>query len=420
MTNATVAVIGLGYIGLPTAVVLANAGHNVVGIDTNIATVERINLGEATIVEPGLQPQLAQALTSGRLRASTEYVHAGTYIIAVPTPFTDDHELDISYIFSAADSIAPLLVGGELVILESTSPPLTTTKLARRILDQRPDLTVDNAATASEKPVIYFAHCPERILPGHALEELKGNDRIIGGQTPEATRRATEVYSSFCLGELHGTNDVTAEMVKLTENAFRDVNIAFANELSMISEKVGVDVWELVSLANRHPRVNILQPGPGVDGHCIAVDPWFIVAADPENSRLIRTAREVNDSKPSWVIDKINNTLDTNHSDVSTTVAILGLSFKADIDDLRQSPAVEITMETAQANLSHQFLVVEPHIGALPKSISDLTNVELTTLEDALNQAELVILLVDHSVFRDIPEEILADKTLIDTRGTWR
>lgn len=209
-------------------------------------------------------------------------------------------------------------------------------------------------------------------------------------------------------------------MVKLTENAFRDVNIAFANELSMISEKVGVDVWELVSLANRHPRVNILQPGPGVDGHCIAVDPWFIVAADPENSRLIRTAREVNDSKPSWVIDKINNTLDTNHSDVSTTVAILGLSFKADIDDLRQSPAVEITMETAQANLSHQFLVVEPHIGALPKSISDLTNVELTTLEDALNQAELVILLVDHSVFRDIPEEILADKTLIDTRGTWR
>lgn len=335
MTKQKVAFVGLGYIGLPTAVVMANSGVDVTGVDVNAANVEKINRGEVTIVEPGLQEELNEALSSGRFRATTEQVHADAYIIAVPTPFTDSYDVDMKFIYSAAEAIAPQLVGDELIVLESTSPPQTTAKMAERILEIRTDLVADGADNPDDKPVIYFAHCPERILPGYAMEELRTNDRIIGGQTPEATRRATEIYATFCKGELLPTNDVTAEMAKLTENSFRDVNIAFANELSLISDKLGIDVWELINLANHHPRVNILQPGPGVGGHCIAVDPWFIVAADPENSKLIHTARKVNDGKPEWVKQKVKEAVAESNA---SKVAVFGLAFKADIDDLRESP----------------------------------------------------------------------------------
>ena len=276
--------VGLGYIGLPTAVVMANHGVRVHGVDVNASAVERIQRGEVTIVEPGLEEELQKAVNSGQLTATTEMQHGDAFVIAVPTPFKENYEGDLSYIMSAAESIAPQLRGDETVILESTSPPRTTQKLAAKIMELRPDLSLDGE---DGKPVVYFAYCPERILPGKALEELISNDRIIGGSTPEAARRAREVYASFCEGELLATDDITAEMSKLTENSFRDVNIAFANELSLIADKLGIDVWELIELANHHPRVNILQPGPGVGGHCIAVDPWFIVDAAPQTARII-------------------------------------------------------------------------------------------------------------------------------------
>lgn len=290
--SSTVAFVGLGYIGLPTAVVMANNGLSVTGVDVIPDKVDSINQGQVTIVEPGLEEQLRHALQNGTFKATTEMPQADTYIIAVPTPFTAGHQVDMRYIFSAAEQIAPKLRGEELVILESTSPPMTTSRLADRILQLRPDLKKDSDNVTDERPPVYFAHCPERILPGNAMEELITNDRIIGGMTEEATNRAKQIYGAFCKGRLHSTNDRTAEMAKLSENSFRDVNIAFANELSLICDSLDIDVWELIGLANHHPRVNILQPGPGVGGHCIAVDPWFIVSAAPDEARLIKTARE--------------------------------------------------------------------------------------------------------------------------------
>lgn len=412
-----VAFIGLGYIGLPTAVVMANSGVNVTGIDVNSKNVTRINRGEITIVEPGLELQLKQALTTGSFHATTEYVKADAYIIAVPTPFTSDYNVDMKYIFSVADSIAPLLEGNELIILESTSPPQTTHKLAEHILEHRHDLVADGTENPRNLPVIYFAHCPERILPGNAMQELITNDRIIGGMTPVATRKAVEIYRSFCKGELLPTDAITAEMAKLTENAFRDVNIAFANELSLICENLGIDVWELIRLANHHPRVNILQPGPGVGGHCIAVDPWFIVSADPKNSRLIRSAREVNDSKPAWVLNKISEAVSKSNS---SNVAVLGLTFKADIDDLRTSPALSIAEEFAKSHPTVRILAVEPNIPELPAKLNPLSNVALTKLDSALDIAEVIVLLVDHKEFKAVPATKLKGKTIIDTKGLWR
>lgn len=417
MSNPTVAFVGLGYIGLPTAVVLANSGVNVVGIDVNAANVERINRGEVTIVEPGLQEELTQALESGRFRATTDQVHADAYIIAVPTPFTDTHDVDMKFIYSAAENIAPQLEGDELVVLESTSPPQTTARMAKRILDLRPDLVADGDENPDNKPVIYFAHCPERILPGYAMKELRTNDRIIGGQTPEAAKRAAAIYSTFCKGELLETNDVTAEMAKLTENSFRDVNIAFANELSLICDKLGIDVWELIDLANHHPRVNILQPGPGVGGHCIAVDPWFIVAADPENSKLIHTARNVNDGKPTWVIDKVKKAVsETNAS----KIAVLGLAFKADIDDLRESPALNIAVDLAEELEDKTVFAVEPNVSELPKRLKGFDNVQLKKYNDAIAEADVVVLLVDHKEFKELDKSKLEGKEIIDTKGLWK
>lgn len=417
MPSPTIAFIGLGYIGLPTAVVMANHGLQVTGVDINAANVERINRGEVTIVEPGLEEQLQKAINSGNLKATTEMVHADVYILAVPTPFKDDYEGDLSYIMAAAETIAPQLVGGELVILESTSPPKTTEKMAQHILTLRPDLVADGAENPENKPVLYFAHCPERILPGYAMEELITNDRIIGGQTPRATEIATEVYSSFCTGELLPTDDVTAEMAKLTENSFRDVNIAFANELSLIADKLGIDVWELIRLANHHPRVNILQPGPGVGGHCIAVDPWFIVSADRENSNLIRTAREVNDGKPEWVINKVR---DAAGSAPQPVVAALGLAFKPNIDDLRESPAMDITQRLAQELPGATVLAVEPNVSALPAKLEGIGNLEFDTYESAIERADVVVLLVDHEDFKAVPATALAGKQIVDTKGIWR
>lgn len=406
--------VGLGYIGLPTAVVMANHGVRVHGVDVNASAVERIQRGEVTIVEPGLEEQLKKAIDSGQLTATTEMQHGDAFVIAVPTPFKENYEGDLSYILSAAESIAPQLRGDETVILESTSPPRTTQTLARKIMELRPDLSLDGE---DGKPVVYFAYCPERILPGKALEELVSNDRIIGGSTPEAARRAKEVYASFCQGELLATDDVTAEMSKLTENSFRDVNIAFANELSLIADKLGIDVWELIELANHHPRVNILQPGPGVGGHCIAVDPWFIVAADRENSNLIRTAREVNDGKPKWVISKVEEACSHVESPV---IAALGLAFKANIDDLRESPAMNITKDLAE-HVSHAtVLAVEPNVSELPKGLQGLPNVEFADYQDAIERADVVLLLVDHDEFKTLPATALKGKDVVDTKGLWR
>ena len=416
MNSPSVAFVGLGYIGLPTAVVLANSGVNVTGVDVKKDNVERINNGIVTIVEPGLEEELRRALDSGKFRATTEMVHADAYIVAVPTPFTDDYNVDMKFIYSVAESIAPLLKGDELVVLESTSPPKTTHRMAQRILELRPDLLADGADNPDNKPVIYFAHCPERILPGKAMEELITNDRIIGGDTEEATRRAKEIYASFCTGELLGTDAVTAEMAKLTENSFRDVNIAFANELSLICDNLGINVWELIELANHHPRVNILQPGPGVGGHCIAVDPWFIVSADPENSQLIRTAREVNDGKPKWVISKVREAVSENNV---SRVAVLGLAFKADIDDLRESPALSIAVDITEELENVQFLVAEPNIQELPKRLKGFENAELKNYEEAITEADVVLLLVDHREFKDLDTSSLTGKTVIDTKGLW-
>lgn len=418
MSPRSVAFVGLGYIGLPTAVIMANHGLKVTGVDINAANVDRINRGEVTIVEPGLQEQLKQAIASGNLTATTDMVHADTYIIAVPTPFKDNYEGDLSYIMAAAGSIAPQLRGGELIILESTSPPKTTQKMAEHILALRPDLTAGGTPNLDGKPVLHFAYCPERILPGKAMEELITNDRIIGGQTPRATELATAIYASFCKGELLPTDDVTAEMAKLTENSFRDVNIAFANELSLICDGLGIDVWELIRLANHHPRVNILQPGPGVGGHCIAVDPWFIVSTDPVNSQLIRTAREVNDGKPEWVLGKVASAV-AELDKPSPVIAALGLAFKPDIDDLRESPAMDITAKLSSAFPHAQVLAVEPNVTTLPAKLEPLPNVTFSELTEALHKADVVLLLVDHKEFKTINRSTLEDKKLIDTKGIW-
>lgn len=417
-TPQSVVFVGLGYIGLPTAVTLANSGVRVKGVDVNHSVVERVSRGEVTIVEPGLEDELRKAVDSGNLTAHTDMQSGDAYVIAVPTPFKENYEGDTSYIEAAAANIAPLLKGDELVILESTSPPLTTRKLADVLTAARPDLTVNpEEAAAGEKKLIHLAYCPERILPGKAMEELITNDRIIGGMTLEAAKRGRAVYETFCKGELLATDDVTAEMAKLTENSFRDVNIAFANELSLISDKLGIDVWELIELANHHPRVNILQPGPGVGGHCIAVDPWFIVSSDRENSNLIRTAREVNDGKPNWVINKAKEAA---AGKTNPVVAALGLAFKANIDDLRESPALDIAKELAASTPEATVLAVEPNVAALPKALEGAANVEFAEYREAIERADVVLLLVDHDEFKDLPATALTGKAVVDTKGLWR
>lgn len=414
----TISMIGLGYIGLPTATLFASRKKKVIGVDINPHAVDTINQGKIHIVEPELDMLVHSAVTEGYLRATTKPEPADAFLIAVSTPFTDGHKPDLSYIEAAAKAIAPVLTQGNLIILESTSPVGTTEKLADWLAAARPDLSFPQQA--GEEADIQIAYCPERVLPGKVVHELAANDRVIGGMTNKATGMASALYKTFVEGALVPTNARTAEMCKLTENSFRDVNIAFANELSMICDKLDINVWELIALANRHPRVNILQPGAGVGGHCIAVDPWFIVDTTPNEARLIRTAREVNDHKPEWVLDKVKVGIadvlseQPNKTMADIKVACLGLAFKPDIDDLRESPAVQITQHIAQ--LGCQVLAVEPNITTLPRKIN-VTNVSLVTLETALAEADVLCALVKHRPFVDAVADINDHALAIDAVG---
>jgi len=410
--------IGLGYIGLPTATLFASRKKKVIGVDVNQHAVDIINQGKIHIVEPELDMLVQAVVSGGYLRATTKPEAADAFLIAVPTPFTTDHKPDLSYIEAAALSIAPVLKKGNLVILESTSPVGTTEKLADWLAAARPDLSFPQQS--AETADIQIAYCPERVLPGRVVHELVDNDRVIGGMTRTATYMAATLYKTFVQGDLVETNARTAEMCKLTENSFRDVNIAFANELSMICGKLDINVWELIALANRHPRVNILQPGAGVGGHCIAVDPWFIVDKTPDEARIIRTAREVNDFKPEWVLNQVKLAIDnvlakkTGGTIGDIKVACLGLAFKPDIDDLRESPAVEITQYIAK--LGCQVLVVEPNIDKLPERITQ-SNLELCSLADALAAGDLVCVLVKHRPFIDSVDQIRSCGLSIDAVG---
>lgn len=409
----TVCVVGLGYIGLPTAAILAANGNHVIGVDVNPRHVEEINQGRVPFVEPDLESVVAGVVAQGRLTAQATVPHAQSYIVAVPTPFTESHEVDPTYVCAAAQSIARELRGGELVILESTSPPGLTEQMGAYILEVRPDLTLRAGLPNS----LYLAHCPERVLPGRIMIEIVDNDRIIGGVTEEAAVKARDLYATFCKGALLLTDARTAEMAKLTENSFRDINIAFANELSMICDKLSIDVWELIALANHHPRVNILQPGPGVGGHCIAVDPWFIVAAAPDEARLVRLARQVNDSKPDFVLEKVMAKAAKFRAPV---IAALGIAFKADIDDLRESPSMAIVAKLASEMKHSRILVVEPNVDVLPSDLAALSNVELMAPDEAIQRADVVVVLVDHQQFKTLDPAILHEKIVVDTKGLWR
>jgi UDP-N-acetyl-D-mannosaminuronic acid dehydrogenase len=423
-----VCVIGLGYIGLPTASIFATRSKKVLGVDVVARVVETINRGDIHIEEPDLDVLVRAAVHSGNLRAALKPEPAQTFVIAVPTPFKataiNPKAPDLTYVEAATRSLAPVVAPANLIILESTSPVGTTELVRDWLYDElsrigRLDSSITNIKeriTAAEASFpLLFAHCPERILPGQMLKELVSNDRICGGLTPAAGETARDLYRTFCTGEIFLTDARTAEMCKLTENASRDVGIAFANELSLICDKLGIDVWELINLANRHPRVKILQPGPGVGGHCIAVDPWFIVDAAPDLARLIRTAREVNDSKPHHVIERIKACAGRFKSPV---IACLGLAFKADVDDLRESPAMDIVQHVV-ADKVGRVLVAEPHITELPKALRN-DAVELAGIDAAVAAADVVVLLVNHREFVQFNRRKLEGKAVIDTRGIWR
>lgn len=410
MTFKTISVIGLGYIGLPTAAVFASRGIDVIGVDVSEKTVNTINEGRVHIVEPDLDIVVRGAVHAGKFRATTIAEPADAFLIAVPTPFKGDHEPDLSYVEAAAHSIAKVLKAGDLVVLESTSPVGATEQLSRWLAEARPDLTFPH--DYHEKAAIQVAHCPERVLPGKVLQELVSNDRIIGGLTPFCTERAQQLYELIVAGDCIATNARTAEMAKLTENSFRDVNIAFANELSMICDQLDINVWELIRLTNRHPRVNVLNPGPGVGGHCIAVDPWFIVHSAPDKAKIIRLAREINNQKPKFVVKQVRSLAEQFKKPV---IACFGLAFKADIDDLRESPALDITEDIAKLQLG-EVLAVEPNIKVLPEKLSRL-GVTLSTVNEALERANTVVILVDHKSFIRIPKEKFATKMVVDTRG---
>jgi UDP-N-acetyl-D-mannosaminuronic acid dehydrogenase len=414
----TISMIGLGYIGLPTATLFASKNKRVIGVDVVQEVVDTINQGKIHIVEPALDGLVHKVVAEGYLRATVEPNPADAFLIAVPTPFKDGHKPDVTFVESAARNIAPVLRKGNLVVLESTSPVGTTEQLAKWLAEFRPDLSFPQQA--GDDADVQVAYCPERVLPGKVLQELVMNDRVIGGMSEKASRMAVDLYRIFVQGECIVTNARTAEMCKLTENSFRDVNIAFANELSMICAKLDINVWELIRLANHHPRVKILQPGAGVGGHCIAVDPWFIVDKTPEEARLIRTAREVNDHKPGWVLNEVRTRLDELHSEYpqktrkDMRVACLGIAFKPDIDDLRESPALDITKEIAQ--LGCQVLVVEPNIRDLPRGLR-ASNISLVNTEAAIEQADIICVLVKHSVFAELRNLVRHEVPVVDAVG---
>lgn len=409
----TISVVGLGYIGLPTAALLASRGITVHGVDTQSSVVETISQGKVHIAEPDLDGLVQKVVSRGNLKAMLKAEPADAFIIAVPTPLTEDLKPDVSYVEAAARSIAPVLKKGDLVIIESTVPVGTTEMIASLLANLRDDLRI--AQPGSDVVDVHIAHCPERVLPGRILSELIHNDRCIGGLTPSCARRAHALYSKFVQGRCIETNARTAELVKLTENAFRDVNIAFANEMSLICDRLKIDVWELISLANLHPRVNILQPGPGVGGHCISVDPWFIVDSAPKQARLIKTARDINLRKSDYVLKRVENAI-CNGKDRS--VACLGLSFKPNVDDLRNSPALDIVQKLAEKH-GERIIAVEPYISGPPTCLQK-TGARFMDALSALDQSDVVVLLVDHRQFGMIDANQLKSKTIIDTRGLWR
>ncbi|TVQ87355.1 MAG: UDP-N-acetyl-D-mannosamine dehydrogenase [Deltaproteobacteria bacterium] len=400
MTEQRICVMGLGYIGLPTASLLATKGFRVHGVDVNPRVVRTISEGRIHIVEPDLDVLVRAAVSSGNLTASTEPVEAEVFILAVPTPFGEGHAPDLRFVEASTQAIAPRVRAGDLVILESTSPVGTTERVAEILFGARPELRGE----------IAVAHCPERVLPGQILRELVDNDRVVGGIDARSTEQASTFYRRFVRGEVVCTSARTAELCKLVENSYRDVNIAFANELSLICDALGVPVWEVIELANRHPRVAMLRPGPGVGGHCLAVDPWFIIHSVPEHARLIRTARQVNDAKTDWVIERVLAQADRFRDPV---VACLGLAYKPDVDDLRESPALRIYERLKEALGEHKVLAVEPN---LPSSDARA----LVDLDHALERADVVVALVAHRPFRAVDPERLKAKVVIDTCGVFR
>jgi UDP-N-acetyl-D-mannosaminuronic acid dehydrogenase len=395
--KSSICVIGLGYIGLPTASLLATKGYKVTGVDINPRVVDSINQGNVHIVEPDLDVLVRSAVNSGNLVAANEPVRADIFILAVPTPFLADKQPDTHHVEAATRAISAEIAEGNLIILESTVPVGTTEAIvAHTLFDLRPEL----------RDKIAIAHCPERVLPGQILRELIENDRVVGGIDARSTERAVDFYREFVSGEVLATDARTAEMAKLTENSFRDVNIAFANELSMICDALKINVWEMISLANRHPRVNILNPGPGVGGHCIAVDPWFIVASAPEHARLIRTAREVNDHKPHWVLDKVRHKAERFKRPV---IGCLGITFKADVDDIRESPALEI-VQALMAMPGMDVLVNDPYA-------TRVQAFDLLPVDEVIQRADIILVLVDHKPYRKLSAASLKEKMVIDTRG---
>ena len=398
--NPEVVTIGLGYIGLPTSALIASHGTHVLGVDINQSVVDTINQGKIHIVEPDLDKIVSEAVSNGFFRASTKPISANVYLIVVPTPFKGNHEPDISFVEAATKEIIPLLKKGDLYIIESTSPIGTTEKMQKLIFASRPEL----------EEAIYIAYCPERVLPGNVMHELVENDRVIGGVDEASTQKAISFYRKYVNGELHGTNARTAELCKLVENSSRDVQIAFANELSLICDKADINVWELINLANKHPRVNILKPGCGVGGHCIAVDPYFIVSDYPIESKIIGTAREVNNYKSFWCAEKIQNKklqFELKHGRKPKT-ALMGLAFKPNIDDLRESPAKYIAQKVLQNSNNEEHFIVEPNI-------ESHSVYKLTEYKEAINKADIVVFLVAHREFKN--HEIFKDKVVLDFCG---
>lgn len=411
----TICVVGLGYIGLPTASMLAVKGYDVHGMDIRRDVVDALNSGRILIKEPGLDIMVKSAVKSGQLKAHSAPVEADVFILALPTPFLEDKRPDLSFVRSGVEEIAPLLRPGNFVILESTSPVGTTEKICAWIHELRPDLKLPLFA-GGEGEQLYLAHCPERVLPGRILTELVQNDRIVGGIDAISTARIAEFYGSFVEGDVLRTDAQVAEFSKLIENSYRDVNIAFANELSLICAELGINAWEAIALANRHPRVNILKPGAGVGGHCISVDPWFLVHAAPERARLIRAAREANDGKALWVRDHIRARAARFKN---PQIACFGLAFKPDVDDLRESPAMRIVADLAE-NADWNLAVVEPNIAELPPALASLANVRLCSAAEALKACDIAVFLVAHKQFQAIAPDSLYEKIVIDPCGLFQ
>ena len=411
--KGTLAVIGMGYIGLPTATVLATRGIQTTGVDVNPRVVEAVSRGEVPFIEPDLAVAVSGAVTMGRLTTSASVPVVDAYIIAVPTPFLPDKTADLSYVKSAAEQIAPHVKPGAIIVLELTSPPGTTEMVSRWIGAIRPDLRMPHDSSGIAD--VFVAHCPERVLPGRIMIEMITNNRVVG-VTARCAAKAATIYRVFSQGEILLTDAASAEMAKLVENSYRDVNLAFANELSLIAEHLKLDVWEVIRLANQHPRVSILNPGPGVGGHCIPVDPWFIVAAAPEHSRLIRTAREVNDHKPHHVAEQV---IAKAARFRSPSIACLGLTFKANVDDVRESPAIEVVGHIARALPEIEIMLSDPFVRDVPRELSSNANLAMWDASAAVDRADIVVLLVEHDQFKSLKRTRHNGKVIYDTRGAW-